>query len=93
VLVDLVRRAQDGYVPYYPRTSWVASAERGDPREAWRGGGRGADGEPRAGERDYAPGYARLLARGTDPSVDPALATEAAALRALLDLDRCGLGP
>ena len=45
-----------------------------------------------AGERDYAPGYAALLARGVDPA-DPecpeaqALAAHANGLRDLLDFD------
>jgi exodeoxyribonuclease V gamma subunit len=58
-------------------------------RKAWLADGRGV------GERDYAPGYARLLARGLDPS-DPASAEGAALieaatmLRALIEFDDAG---
>lgn len=87
---------QSGRQPlrYLPKTAWAAAgadaADRGEVmRKAWLADGRGV------GERDYAPGYARLLARGLDPS-DPASAEGAALieaatmLRALIEFDDAG---
>lgn len=44
---------------YFPKTSWEVSGskEKPNPEQAWSGGFGGV------GERDYAPGYAALLAR------------------------------
>lgn len=77
---------------YFPRTSWAAcqAAHRADAdsrsiaaavRHAWQGSG-GEFGS--LGERDYAPGYAALLAQGETFAEDsPALATLAAFARHL----------
>lgn len=89
-LVDLYQRARRGVVPYWPKTSWVATAAKGDPDAAWAGGDDDRHG---GGERDYAPGHARLIARGLDPAHDPRLVAEAERLRALLDLDTLGMSP
>ncbi|HET6431147.1 exodeoxyribonuclease V subunit gamma [Dyella sp.] len=51
------QQAQQQPQHYFPRTSWAALDERDDAaRLAWEGSGFGI------GERDFAPGYARLLA-------------------------------
>jgi exodeoxyribonuclease V gamma subunit len=55
-LLAIWRQAQRQPLPYFPRTSWAALDDKPDAaRQAWEGGFN-------AGERDYAPGYARLLA-------------------------------
>ncbi|UGB38405.1 exodeoxyribonuclease V subunit gamma [Frateuria soli] len=69
-LLDLWRQAQRYPMPYFPRTSWAALDERPEKaQQTWAG----SFGHP--GERDYAPGYAWLLAGETDFSPDqPAFA-------------------
>jgi exodeoxyribonuclease V gamma subunit len=69
-LLGLWRQAQYYPLPYFPRTSWAALGERTDKaQQAWAG----SSGHP--GERDYAPGYAWLLAGDADFSPDqPAFA-------------------
>jgi exodeoxyribonuclease V gamma subunit len=69
-LLDLWRQAQRYPVPYFPRTSWAALDERPEKaQQTWAG----SFGHP--GERDYAPGYAWLLAGEADFSPDqPAFA-------------------
>ena len=60
-LLDLWRQAQCHPLPYFPRTSWAALDERPDrAQQTWAG----SFGHP--GERDYAPGYAWLLAGDAD---------------------------
>ncbi|MFK2902841.1 exodeoxyribonuclease V subunit gamma [Dyella ginsengisoli] len=55
-LLSIWRQAQRQPLPYFPRTSWAALDDKPDSaRQAWEGGFN-------TGERDYAPGYARLLA-------------------------------
>ncbi|MGN6382206.1 MAG: exodeoxyribonuclease V subunit gamma, partial [Dyella sp.] len=55
-LLAIWRQAQRQPLPYFPRTSWAALDDKPDAaRQAWEGGFN-------TGERDYAPGYARLLA-------------------------------
>ena len=55
-LLAIWRQAQHQPLPYFPRTSWAALDDKPDAaRQAWEGGFA-------TGERDYAPGYARLLA-------------------------------
>lgn len=56
-------RALDRPLWYFPRTSWIAAEHDGDPGKvlhSWIGGSH------QAGERDYAPGYARLFASGSE---------------------------
>lgn len=70
---------------YFPKTSWLALGDDKDaPTREWIGG------EHHVGERDYAPGYARLLAGERDFS-DGAdrveLSRHAAHLRALIEFD------
>ncbi len=83
-LLELWRQAQRYPLPYFPKTSWASLDERLDSAQnAWTGsGGRG--------ERDYAPGYAWLLAGDADFSPGhPAFAELQALalhLRTLLDL-------
>jgi exodeoxyribonuclease V gamma subunit len=69
-LLDLWRQAQRYPLPYFPRTSWAALDERPEKaQQAWAG----SFGHP--GERDYAPGYAWLLAGDADFSPEqPAFA-------------------
>jgi exodeoxyribonuclease V gamma subunit len=56
-LLTIWRQAQQQPLPYFPRTSWAALDDKPEAaRQAWEGQGQGT------GERDYAPGYARLLA-------------------------------
>jgi exodeoxyribonuclease V gamma subunit len=74
---------------YFPRSSWEA-ATRGIAAAALRWQGSGGD-FGRVGERDYAPGYARLLAGGLElapgtPDADALLAI-AGRLHALIGLD------
>ena len=55
-LLSIWRQAQRQPLPYFPRTSWAALDDKPDAaRQAWEGGFA-------TSERDYAPGYARLLA-------------------------------
>jgi exodeoxyribonuclease V gamma subunit len=55
-LLSIWREAQRQPLPYFPRTSWAALDDKPEAaRQAWEGGFN-------TGERDYAPGYARLLA-------------------------------
>jgi exodeoxyribonuclease V gamma subunit len=93
-LVDFWQQSGRQPLSYLPKTAWAAAgadaADRGEAmRKAWLADGRSV------GERDYAPGYARLLARGLDPS-DPASAEGAALveaatmLRALIEFDDTG---
>jgi len=57
-LLTIWQQAQQQPGHYFPRTSWAALDEKDDAaRQAWEGVGTFA-----TGERDYAPGYARLLA-------------------------------
>ncbi|MGN6282453.1 exodeoxyribonuclease V subunit gamma [Frateuria sp.] len=81
-LLELWRQAQRYPVPYFPRTSWAALDERLDKaQQAWAG----SHGHP--GERDYAPGYAWLLAGDADFSPDqPAFAELQAFAQRLLGL-------
>lgn len=59
-LLSIWRQAQRQPLPYFPRTSWAALDEKPDAaRQAWEGGFN-------TGERDYAPGYARLLTGETN---------------------------
>ena len=56
-LLAIWQQAQQRPGRYFPRTSWAALDEKDDAaRQAWEGGSFAT------GERDYAPGYARLLA-------------------------------
>lgn len=85
-LLDLWRQAQRYPLPYFPRTSWAALDERPDKaQQTWAG----SFGHP--GERDYAPGYAWLLAGEMDFSPEqPAFAelrAFAARLLRLIHLD------
>lgn len=87
-----VRRTRP--LPFFPRTAWAyATAAAGErllrAQRRWHGDGSGWQ----RGERDYAPGYAGLFARGASP-VDPGSALHAdfvaavAAICAVLDPDR-----
>ncbi len=90
-LLDFWRGAQSKPTWYFPRTSWqtVKSMARGDNDgsvgSAW------ASTQGGIGERDYAPGYARLLAGDIDFSDDSSehteLITTARQLNAWIDLD------
>jgi exodeoxyribonuclease V gamma subunit len=78
-LLDLWRQAQRYPVPYFPKTSWAALDERADKaQQAWAG----SFGHP--GERDYAPGYAWLLAGEADFSPEQPAFAELRALAARL---------
>jgi exodeoxyribonuclease V gamma subunit len=85
-LVDFWRTGQHEPQWYFPGTSWAMV--HGGPekaRERWLGT-RG-----NKGEREYAPGYARLLARGRDFAVGVDLhdlLRNAQQLSALIDLQR-----
>lgn len=93
-LLQVYWRAQFRPGLYFPKTSWaLATAEPGnawrDVLQAWQGGGYVT------GERDYAPGYARLLARGRDRFEDGhadglALQRSTLELQRLLSLDEGG---
>jgi hypothetical protein len=87
-LVDLYRRARRAVVPYWPKTSWAAAEGKLDLDAVWSGSDSDSGGGP--GERDFAPGHARLLARGLDPTRDPRVLIEARRLRDLLDLATLG---
>lgn len=64
-LVELWRAAAQQPLLYFPKTAWTWAGAAADRREAqardqWEGSGFGQ------GERDFAPGYARLATRGLD---------------------------
>lgn len=57
-LLAIWSQAQQRPGGYFPRTSWAVLGEKQDAaRESWEGAQ-----QHKKGERDYAPGYARLLA-------------------------------
>lgn len=69
---------------YFPRTSWAALGDADAASREWRGG------DYVHGERDYAPGYAALLAGERDFAAGAdrdALLEHARHLRALIQLD------
>lgn len=84
-LLDFFRASQRHPRWYFPKTSWAALGD--DPGVATR---EWSGGEYALGERDYAPGYASLLA-GERDFADGAdrdeLVRNAAHLRALIELD------
>ena len=84
-LLDFWRRAQHEPQWYFPATSWALVARGPDKaREQWAGSPRS-----KKAERDYAPGYARLLAgdRDFNAGADAKLLQDNAQhLRALIDL-------
>ena len=84
-LLDFWRRAQHEPQWYFPATSWALVARGPDKaREQWAGSPRS-----KKAERDYAPGYARLLAGDHDfnAGADAKLLQDnAQRLRALIDL-------
>ncbi|KRE97023.1 hypothetical protein ASG87_00180 [Frateuria sp. Soil773] len=87
-LLAIWRQAQRRPVSYFPRTSWAALDEKPEAAQwAW-------EGDFATGERDYAPGYARLLAG--DAHFEPghpdhaALQALARRLAALIDLSAAG---
>ncbi|HSC11012.1 MAG TPA: exodeoxyribonuclease V subunit gamma [Rhodanobacteraceae bacterium] len=86
-LLDFWRRAQHEPQWYFPATSWALVTHGPEKaREQWAGSARS-----KRAERDYAPGYARLLARDRDfdAGVDlAALHANALHLRSLIDLER-----
>ncbi|HTA64655.1 MAG TPA: exodeoxyribonuclease V subunit gamma, partial [Xanthomonadaceae bacterium] len=86
-LFDHWRAAQSDPRWYFPKTSWAAASGPEDMTIAWQGSG-GSYGS--VGERDYAPGYAKLLAgmAGLDATwlQDEALSDSANRLRALIEL-------
>jgi exodeoxyribonuclease V gamma subunit len=59
-LLDRYCAAQAEPRAYFPKTSWIAATQPGDIARTWQGG------YASTGERDYAPGYARLLAGDED---------------------------
>jgi len=85
-LLEFWRRAQHEPQWYFPATSWALAMRGPDKaRDQWVGA-RG-----KKAERDYAPGYARLLAGERDFSAGAdlaALQANALRLRALIDLER-----
>ena len=86
-LLDFWRRAQRQPQWYFPATSWaVVTGGPDKAREQWLGARKKNE-----GERDYAPGYARLLAGDRDFSAGAdaaALHANAVHLRRLIDLAR-----
>jgi exodeoxyribonuclease V gamma subunit len=65
-LVGLAQDAQAWPLAYFPRTAWawataVPEARLACARKAWE-----STSDRHPGERDYAPGYTALLARGID---------------------------
>lgn len=87
-LLTIWRQAQQQPLPYFPRTSWAALDEKADAaRQAWEGGFA-------TGERDYAPGYARLLAGETSfaDGQPPHAELQALALRLARLIDPTTLG-
>ena len=93
-LVDAWQRASQRPPMYFPATTHVfatanADSRIGSARGKWEGGAS----DDAAGERDYAPGYARLATRGLDlfDANDPAHAAfvdAAAFISAVLDPER-----
>jgi exodeoxyribonuclease V gamma subunit len=85
-LLDFWRRAQDEPQWYFPATSWALAVHGPEKAsEQWLGA-RG-----KKAEREYAPGYARLLAGDRDFGAGEdlaALQANARRLRALIDLER-----
>lgn len=86
-LLEIWRAARHAPLGYFPRTSWLAVDDDERTRKAvqiaWAGG------DYATGERDHAPGYARLLAgqRGFDGDDDyQCLLHTAERLRALITL-------
>lgn len=82
-LLAIWQQAQQRPGHYFPRTSWAALDEKDDAaRQAWEGGFN-------TGERDYAPGYARLLAGEANFAAGQpdhaALRAQASRLAALID--------
>jgi exodeoxyribonuclease V gamma subunit len=71
VRASLAGRAQPAL--YFPKTAWkwATAANSGAARKAWEGGGF-----MQRGERDYAPGYAGVMARELD-FLDPDSASHA----------------
>jgi exodeoxyribonuclease V gamma subunit len=86
-LFEFWRRAQRSPQWYFPATSWALVARGPDKaREQWAGSPRS-----KKAERDYAPGYARLLAgdRDFNAGIDARLLQDNAQhLRVLIDLAR-----
>jgi len=86
-LINFWRRAQREPQWYFPATSWALVMQGPEKaREQWAGSPRS-----KRAERDYAPGYARLLARDRDFDAGAdlaALQANALHLRALIDLAR-----
>ncbi|MBI2398713.1 MAG: exodeoxyribonuclease V subunit gamma [Xanthomonadales bacterium] len=90
-LVEFWQGAETDPLRYLPKTAWAAATSSDEQtfaamHEAW------ASDRYHIGERDYAPGYAALLARGVDPADTDrpearALLAHARWLRELLDLD------
>ncbi|MEO7477787.1 MAG: hypothetical protein ABIT64_00965, partial [Lysobacteraceae bacterium] len=85
-LLDHWHAAQTHPLPYFPKTSWVAAFKPSDALKTWQG----SDGDfGGIGERDYAPGYARLLAGESflsNPRDLEALEGKAKFLRGLITL-------
>jgi exodeoxyribonuclease V gamma subunit len=88
-LLALYVQAQDQPPWYFPRTSWVAATAPHDDAAilaSWLGN------DHQTGERDYVPGYARLLAAGTEfaPGSAPLLQLKAVAdyLYQLINVDK-----
>jgi exodeoxyribonuclease V gamma subunit len=86
-LLEFWQHAQHEPQWYFPATSWALVTHGPDKaREQWAGSPRS-----KRAERDYAPGYARLLARDRDFDAGADLAAlhaNALRLRALIDLAR-----
>lgn len=84
-LVEFFLASRQRPLWYFPKTSWAALKDAPDAAtQAWLGG------DFLGGERDYAPGYAHLLAgeRAFDDDDDyDELRAHAEHLRALIDLD------
>ncbi|MGY1424643.1 exodeoxyribonuclease V subunit gamma [Lysobacter sp. A289] len=81
-LIDFYQDAQHAPLWYFPKTSWAAAESPQKTRETWVGGYN-------MGERDYSPGYGRLLAgeREFDETGDYEQLLETAnRLRALITL-------
>jgi exodeoxyribonuclease V gamma subunit len=78
---------------YFPKLSWEVSGVKTNPNpeQVWNGGFQSV------GERDYAPGYAAVLARDARFEADQAdyavLVSNASALLALISLDGDGARP
>ncbi|MFC0678910.1 exodeoxyribonuclease V subunit gamma [Lysobacter korlensis] len=63
-LLEFWLQAQASPVWYFPKTSWAAATNPARANDAWSGGWN------HVGERDYGPGYARLLAGEREFRVD-----------------------